>query len=501
VSGTDLIVLVLYLGLTLGLGLFLGGRQRSTTDYFLGGRQLPWLLVALSVVATETSTLTVISVPGLAYAGNMTFLQLAFGYVIGRIVVAFLLLPAYLRGEAETAYAFLGSRFGPASQSTASVLFIVTRVLADGVRLFATAIPLALITGWSYPLCILVIGAITVAYTWAGGIRSVVWLDAIQLLLYVGGALIALRLVLIVLGGGEGLAALLPPGKMQVVDLGLGEGLRGLFGDGYRLPAALIGGAFLSMASHGTDQLLVQRLLATRGLRQAQAALITSGFLIVVQFALFLVLGAALHAFYSGTAMPSDQVFPRFIVEALPPGLSGLLLAAIFAAAMSTLSSSLNSLASSTVFDLLRGRRHDRTSDDQRDLRRGRMSTLLWAVVLVGGAMLFRSTENPVVEIGLSIASVTYGGFLGTFLLGRLTDVRNPKAGLVALLSGVITAGALALFTTLFWVWLVPCGCSVAFGLGWLTGHLLPAASDPDDDEIEALRSEPRSKPQHGRQA
>jgi len=485
VSGTDLTVLIVYLGLTLGLGLRLGGRQRTATDYFLGGRQLPWLAVAFSVVATETSTLTVISVPGLAYAGDMTFLQLAFGYVIGRIVIAFLLLPAYVRGEAETAYAFLGSRFGRTPQSTASVLFIVTRVLADGVRLFATAIPLALITGWSYGLCILAIGAITVAYTWAGGIRSVVWLDALQLVLYVGGALIALWILLVVLGGWEGVVSLLPAGKLRVIDPGLGEGLRGLLSGGYRLPAAVVGGAFLSMASHGTDQLLVQRLLATRGLRQAQAALIASGVLVVLQFALFLVLGATLHAFYAGAAMPSDEVFPRFIVEALPPGLSGLMLAAIFAAAMSTLSSSLNSLASSTVFDLGRRRSSRMAAETDRDLRRGRLSTLLWAVVLVGGAMLFRSTENPVVEIGLSIASVTYGGFLGVFLLGRLTRVPGERAAMVALLGGVVTAGALALGTNLFWVWLVPFGCTVSFTLGWFVGRLPHAAAPPPTEVSE----------------
>ncbi len=488
-SGADLAVLLLYLAVTLGLGLRLGGRQRTATDYFLGGRRLPWVLVAFSVVATETSTLTVISVPGLAYTGDMTFLQLAFGYVIGRIIIAFLLLPAYIRGEAETAYAFLGSRFGRAPQSTASVLFIITRVLADGVRLFATAIPLALITGWSYALCILAIGAVTVIYTWAGGIRSVVWLDSIQLVLYLGGALIALWILLTVLGGWEGFSALLPPGLLRIIHPGFDEGLRGLFSGGYRLPAALVGGAFLSMASHGTDQLLVQRLLATRGLKQAQAALITSGVLVVGQFAIFLILGAALHAFYAGAAMPPDQVFPRFIIEALPPGLSGLLLAAIFAAAMSTLSSTLNSLASSTVFDLTRrrgsasGRSSPAAGDDEgtRELRRGRLSTLGWAVVLVGGAMLFRSTENPVVEIGLSIASVTYGGLLGTFLLGRLTIKPGEKAGLVALLSGVAAAGALALFTDLFWVWYVPFGCAVSFALGWLAGRFYPAAVPPTD--------------------
>ena len=471
-SGLDLIVLAVYLAGSVGLGLWMGRFQRSAADYFLGNRTLPWTLVALSVVATETSTLTVISVPGLAYHGDLTFLQLAFGYVFGRIAVAVLLLPSYFRGEAETAYAFLGQRFGRAPQATASVAFLVTRVLADGVRLFATAIPLALITGWSYALCILIIGAVTVLYTYVGGIRSVVWLDSVQLVLYLSGAVIALWIVTSVVGGWSGFMSHLPAGKLTLIDTGLDEGWRGLFTGGYKLPAALLGGAFLSMASHGTDQLLVQRLLSTRGLRQAQMALIASGVIVVLQFLLFLILGSALAVFYEGAAIPTDQVFPRYIVEGLPPGLSGLLLAAIFAAAMSTLSSSLNSLASSTVFDLFRSPRKPRddsgsgTADGADNLRRGRLSTLLWAAVLVGGAMLFRSTDHPVVEIGLSIASVTYGGFLGTFFLGRFTTTPGPRAAVAALLTGILTAGALVLFTGIFWVWLVPCGCAASFAAG-----------------------------------
>ena len=328
----DLVVLIVYLVGVTALGLRLGRGQRGGRDYFLGNRDLPWVLVALSVVATETSTLTVISVPGLAYGGNLTFLQLAFGYVLGRVAAALLLIPSYFRSGAETAYGYLGCRFGGAPQRSASVLFLITRVLADGVRLFATAIPLAVVTGWSYPVCILAIGLITVLYTYVGGIRSVVWLDGVQLVLYVGGALVALGIVVASLGGWTEMLSLLPEGKLRVFDLGLSEGWRGLFGGGYRLPSALLGGAFLSMASHGTDQLLVQRLLATRGLRQAQKALIVSGLLVVLQFLLFLLLGVAIHAAWAGRPMAGDEVFPRFIVEQMPPGLAGLMLAAIFPA-------------------------------------------------------------------------------------------------------------------------------------------------------------------------
>lgn len=464
-TGWDWSVLVLYLAGSMALGLYLGRRAQSVEEYFLGGRDIPWVLAAFSIVATETSTLTVISVPGLAYTGDMTFLQLALGYVLGRIAAALLLVPFFIRGKADTAYSYLGQRFGPAPQRAASGLFLLTRLLADGVRLFATAIPLALMTGWSYPVCILIIGGVTVVYTYVGGIRSVVWLDGIQLVLYVSGAAVALGLVLGRIGGWEGMLTALPAGKLQIFDLGLEEGLRGLFTGGYKLPAALLGGAFLSMASHGTDQLMVQRLLTTRGLRQAQAALIASGFLVVLQFLLFLVLGAALYVVYAGAPMPGDEVFARFIVEGLPAGLSGLLLAAIFAAAMSTLSSSLNALASSTVLDL--GKR----GEEERGLGSSRLSTLFWALVLVGFAMLFRSQENPVVEVGLSIASVTYGGFLGVFLLGRLTRTPSSWAAVAALVTGVTTGALLALFSGIFWVWLVPLGCAASLLAGLLVSR------------------------------
>jgi SSS family solute:Na+ symporter len=303
-----------------------------------------------------------------------------------------------------------------------------------------------------------------VLYTWVGGIRSVVWLDAVQLILYLTGALVALGLVLGSIGGWSGLMETLPAGKLRMINLGLSEGWRGLFGGGYRLPAALIGGAFLSMASHGTDQLLVQRLLATRGLRQAQIALIVSGFLVLVQFLVFLILGATLYVAFGGAPMASDEVFPRFIIERLPAGLAGLVLAAIFAAAMSTLSSSLNALSSSTVLDLFR--RRDESDGDQ--LRRGRRTTLFWAVVLVGGAMLFHSTDNPVVELGLSIASVTYGGFLAAFLLGRFTSRGGPAAAVAALIVGSGTGAVLWIGGLVFWVWLVPAGCLAGLLAGWL---------------------------------
>jgi solute:Na+ symporter, SSS family len=494
----DFVVLAVYvLGVT-AWGVWLGRGQTGARDYFLGGRDLPWGAVLFSVVATETSTLTFLSIPGVAYATNLSFLQLTIGYLLGRIVVAFVLLPAYYRGELGTAYALLETRFGLPTRRFASGIFMFTRALADGVRLFATAIPLALITGWSYPLSILVIGVLTLLYTYYGGIRSVVWVDAMQMVVYMGGALAALWVLAAALPGGMGevFAAAGEAGKLELIrfDFDLSQP--------YTLWAGILGGAFLSMASHGTDQLIVQRLLTCRELRQSQWALIGSGFVVIAQFALFLVIGLGLWRFYAEREFArTDEIFATFIIEQLPPGVTGLVIAAIFAAAMSSLSSSLNSLASATTYDFyapLRGR-----SDDAL-FRMGRVFTLVWGAVLVGGALLFRSRDTPVVELGLAIASFTYGGLLGGFFLGMLNRRANQRDAIAAIATGIAVmslvvfarwyaalfawiglggvADVLATVGTLAWPWHVVLGTLITVTVGSLLSltHAPPPAGGRD---------------------
>ncbi|GAA4619490.1 sodium:solute symporter [Saccharopolyspora hordei] len=420
----DLAVIGLYLVAMPVLGLLLSGRQKSSEDYFVGSRQLPWWAVCFSVVATETSTLTVISVPTVAYLGSFTYLQLAIGYLIGRIVVAFVLLPKYFAGNLVSAYEFLGQRFGAGLQGTASVTFLITRLLADGLRLFATAIPVKVVLAafgvdLAYWQIVLVLAVLTVVYTYLGGIKAVVWVDAIQMGVYVGGAIVAA----VVLAGqlpADWFSTALDAGKFELLDF-----TSSIVTDQYAFVTAVVGGAVFAMASHGADQLMVQRLLACRNVRDSQKALIASGVVVALQFALFLLIGSMLWAFFQG-ASPSemgmasnDELFPTFIVDHLPPGLSGLLIAGILAAAMSTLASSLNSLSTSTVSDLAQ-RFAKPKLDDAAVLRMGKLWTLVWAVVFVVFASLFSSTDNPVVEVGLSIASYTYGALLGAFLLGLL---------------------------------------------------------------------------------
>ncbi len=447
-SGLDTIVLVVYCAAVAFIGIWLGGRQRNEDDFFLGSNSLPWWALCFSVVATETSTLTVIGVPAVAYGGSLTFLQLTIGYVLGRGVVAAVLLPRYFRGEMKTAYAYLGSRFGSGMRSTASVTFLVTRLLADGVRLFATAIPLKLIlaaSGWdaSYGTIIVLIGLVTIAYTLVGGIKAVVWMDVVQMAVYVGGAVIAVVLLSNQLGDGW-LTAARDAGKTKLIDLGSSLPIRSLLTSPYAFVTAVIGGGVLSIASHGTDQLVVQRLLSCRSLADGQRAVVVSGFVVAAQFGLFLVLGLMLWAHY-GPDLQSiglsrgDEVFPYYIINEMPTGLAGLLIAGILAAAMSTLSSSLNALASSTLFDLGTTLRKIPGMQALSDLQFGRLATAVWGIVFMIFASLFTDRENSVVELGLSIASFTYGGLLGAFVLGIVNRKATQTDAIVALLATLVT--------------------------------------------------------------
>ena len=461
-SSLDAVVLVAYLTGVTAWGAWLGRGQKGAADYFLGGRSLPWGAVLLSVVATETSTLTFLSIPGVAYAGSLVFLQLTLGYVAGRIVVALVLLPAYYRGEISTAYALLEARFGIATRRLASAIFMLTRLLADSVRLFATAIPLALITGWPYPASILVIAVLTVIYTYCGGIRAVVWVDSVQMGLYLLGAAIAVAVIQSQVPGGwtEVLESARAAGKLQVLEFSWSLAAP------YTFLAGLVGGAVFTMASHGTDQIIVQRLLTCRGLRDSQKALIGSGFAVVGQFLLFLLVGIGLWSFYAGQAFDStDEIFARFIIDELPAGVTGLLIACVFAAAMSSLSSSVNALASSTAYDYwapLVGA----SDDEQRILKAGKVFTLGWGALLALGAILFipLSRHTSAVEVALGVAAVVYGGLLGAFALGMLKR-GTSQPGVIAGI-GLGIASILALQEQVAWPWYVPVGATITLAVG-----------------------------------
>jgi solute:Na+ symporter, SSS family len=484
-SPPDLVVVGLYFLVTLGIGFWATRRQETAGDYFLGARNLPAWAVLLSIVATETSALTVISVPGIGARGDLTFLQLAFGFALGRIGVAIWLLPGYFRGEQETAYARLESRFGLGTRRLVSLVFLTTRFLGDGVRIFAGAIPLALVTGWSIPLAILAMGGATLVYTYFGGLKAVVWADVVQLAVYLAGGVAALLIAWQLAGGA--MAALneaASAGKLRVLNPSLDLTAT------YTLWGGLIGGAMLSAASHGTDHLIVQRLLATRSLGDARTALIGSGVVVILQFLLFLLVGSAIWAAgLAADTLLADEIFPRFIIEHLPVGLAGLVVAGILAAAMSTISSSINALASSMTHDIyvgLTGRR-----EPAHLLRVGRAFSAVWGTSLIVAALFFYQyaigQDTPIVVLALSIASITYGALLGTyFLAGRWPRARGRDAvGAVAfavsVMLVVVFAKRLSTYPGLAWLdpvgrlawpWYVPLGTLLAVGSGVVLSYL-----------------------------
>jgi SSS family transporter len=471
ISGLDVFVILAYLLGVTAWGAWLGRGQEGGTDYFLGNRELPWGAVMLSVVATETSTLTFLSIPGVAYLGTLAFLQLTVGYLAGRVVVSLLLLPAYYRGALTTAYALLETRFGVGARRFTSAVFMVTRLLADSVRLFATAIPLALVTGWPYPISIAVIGGLTLIYTYFGGIKAVGWVDARQMVLYLLGAVVAaVALQGLAPGGWEGiLRASAEAGKLTTLDFRLDLSVA------YTFWAGLVGGAFLTMASHGTDQLIVQRLLTCKDLRSSRKALIGSAFAVMAQFLVFLLVGLGLWVFYGGRSFErSDEIFALFIVEQLPPGITGLLIAGIFAAAMSSLSSSINSLASASAYDFWAPLRRQE-GNEARILRAGKAFTLLWAALLIGGAILFipLSRGATAVEVALGIASVVYGGLLGAFGLGVLVPRADQRSAIIGMAAGIGTVMGIWLSVPelVAWPWFVLIGTGVTFMVGSALGR------------------------------
>jgi SSS family transporter len=475
----DFAIIAIYLvGITL-FGVHFRRRQRTLRDYFLASRDIPWWAIALSIVAAETSTLTIISIPGLAYDTNFTFLQVVMGYVVGRFIIAFVLLPHYFRGELFTAYELIEKRFGSGLRTLTSGLFLVTRAAAEGVRVYAVSIVVAIALGTGEIASIAIITVLTLIYTFEGGLAAVIWTDVMQTAIYIGGTLIGLATILHYVPGGWAHIHQVARAahKFQVFDFATD------FWRPYTFWAGLVGGAFLTTASHGTDQLIVQRLLAARTERQSVAALLSSGAAILLQFALFLLLGVMLFAYYMVSSAHfgrADRIYPTFIVSRMPHGVSGLLIAAILAAAMSNLSAALNSLSSSTIMDFYVRLRPQ--TGEKRKIQFSRASTVVWAVILFGLAVLSLHRVSRVVEVGLQITSIAYGALLGAFLLGVLTRRANQTGAIFGMLCGFVTELYLWRLTRVPWTWWVAIGTMVTFAAGYLAsltaGHGRNGASD-----------------------
>jgi len=478
ISGVDAVIVMVYMAAVTAMGLWIGRANKDVSDYLLGDRNLPWWAVLGSIVATETSTVTFLSVPGVAFAkgGNFGFLQLAFGYIIGRIIVAVWLLPLYFKGQLFTAYEVLHKRFGGLTQKTASLIFLITRNLGDSLRLFLTAIVVEKVTGLSLTSSIVIVGACTVAYTFVGGMKAVIWSDCLQFVIYIGGGISALFLMIRMLPGGweqfSQYAA--SEHKLQLFNLALD------LTQEYTIWAGLIGGALLTLGTHGTDQMMVQRYLCIGTHRNAAKALIASGFVVMAQFALFLTVGVGLAAFYAtqpgGDAMKKDEVFISFIIHQMPVGLVGLTIAAVFSAAMSTLSSSLNSSAGAVVSDFLRNQ-----GTPQHQLRMTRLMTLLFGVLQVVTAITVgsMSVDLSVVNKVLAVAGFSGGILVGVFTLGVATQRVGQISALFGMLAGTLVLSYVKFWTPIAWPWLTLMGATTTIVFGLVASSLIDRPRNP----------------------
>ncbi len=491
-STIDFAVLLIYLaGITI-FGMQFRRSQQTVKDYFLGAKNTSWIVISLSIVATETSTLTLIGVPALAYSsfsraeegGSFTYLQVVFGYLIARFVISLLFIPAYFHGELLTAYELLKRRFGVPTKNFAASLFLVMRALAEGVRVFAASIVLTAVLSVSVPglphlwlWSIMTVGFLTLLYTFEGGIKAVIWTDLIQLLIYIAGSLLAAYQLLHLVPGGwpqiasEAVAA----NKFRLLSF------KWDFNVPFTFWAGLLGGTCLTMATHGTDQLMVQRLLTCRNQRDSQKALIFSGLIVLFQFALFLMIGIMLFAYYRSFPLTSklasnDEIFPTFIVTRLPHGVSGLVIAAIFAAAMSNLSGSLNSLSSTTVLDLYKPLVNPQAGDAHL-LNLSRWLTAAWGVVLIVIAVMARSWGS-VFTTGLTIASLVYGPMLGAFLLGTLSRRASQNGVMTGMALSLVFMLVIRFTTSIAWTWYVLIGTLVCSSVGYAVSLCFPATAE-----------------------
>jgi SSS family transporter len=473
----DTLIVVVYLAATTLLGIWLGRGQKNNRDYFLAGHKLPTWSLLLSIVATETSTVTFLSVPGKSYveAGNFTFLQIAFGYIVGRFAIIVFLLPAYFRGEMLSAYHVLENRFGLVTRRIASLVFLVTRNLADGLRLFLSAWALNIAIGLPITTCVIAMTIITAIYSCAGGVRSVVWNDCIQFAVYMAGAFATVWIIVTNLSGGWD----------ELIEFGRSTGRWKLFDfdpsltkPGVTFWSGLFGGAFLSLATHGVDQMIVQRYLCARDRKSASWALGLSGFVVLAQFALFLLIGVAIASFYavsvSHEAVPAkgDEAFMRFVVSHMGVGFRGLIMAAVLAATMSNLSASFNSSASSLMSDWL-GRWVPKT-DDRTALRMARWLTLASAVLhaAVAIAVYEIGLKMAVVDTVLKIAGFAVGLLLGLYALGILSRRVSEFTALIAFVVGTAVTTYVAFMTPINGYWYTLVGSTVIVVVGLVLGAI-----------------------------
>lgn len=482
----DLGIIAAYLVGITWFGARFRSSQKSLKDYFLGGKSTPWWAISLSIVSAETSTLTIIGTPALAFGGNLSFLQLVFGYLLARLIIIGLFLPHYYRGELFTAYELMRNRFGERVRKVTASIFLVTRALAEGVRVYAISIVVAIILGAGEMPSIIIILLLTLFYTFEGGMTAVIWTDVVQMFLYVAGAILSFYVILNQIDGGFAhvWATAAAAGKLQVFDFQFSFS-SSFFSQPYTFLAGFLGGTFLTTATHGTEQLMVQRLLAAKNEKESRIALLSSWGVIFIQFLLFLFIGISLYVIYQDNGLPlpevadRDKIYPRFIWDNLPTGVAGIVMAAILAAAMSNISAALNSLASTTVMDfyrpLTRAAKAETEQDHAKSLRLARYTTVVWGAVLLVIALMARQWGN-VLEAGLTVASISVGALLGVFLLGILTKTVGENGTVAGVIAGLAAVVYLKFGTNVAWTWYVIVGSLTTFIVGSLVSPFVDRA-------------------------
>jgi SSS family transporter len=468
----DYVVIGGYLLAITAFGSYFARFQKTTRDYFLTGQSVPWWAICFTIVATETSTLTFISVPATAYSGDMTFLQLVFGYVIGRLIVSALFIPAYFRGELFTSYELLQRRLGPRVKNLSAIIFLITRSLADGVRLFATALVISVVTAVPVTWAVVILGIAMIVYTVRGGASAVIWTDVVQLFVYIAGASVVFVSLLALIPGGwsEVIRAGSAAGKFHLFDFSL------TLARPYTFWAGVIGGIALTLSTHGTDQFLVQRLLAARSAREASRGLVLSGILVFAQFVLFLLIGVMLFTYYQHVPLPralarSDELLPTFIVTALTHGAAGFIVAAIVAAALSP---SINAMAATTVNDFYA--KYYRPDADEKTLMRvSKQWTVIWGVVQIGVAIAAQWMKRSVLDAGLAVLSYASGPVLGAFLIGTLFPTITETQAFAGMLAGLLVMTFVWGWTTVAFTWYVFIGATTTVVVAWLVHMVVPA--------------------------
>jgi SSS family solute:Na+ symporter len=484
----DYSVLFLLLALLIFVGIYFGREEKSTDDFFLGARKIPWWAACLSFVATEISAVTLIAVPAVAYMENWEYAQFFIGSFLARVAIAFLFIPAFYHYNCTSIYEFLRHRFGPATQMAGSILFFITRLLASGVRLMVACLAVGVLIGWPIIPTILLFSVICILYIAWGGIKAVVWTNVVQALTFIIAGVVAIGFLLNCIDGGAAAVFAIAgaAGKLKVFDWGpapeLAAYLKGLLSDPNIFILATLNGFFGSMAAFGTDQELMQRLLTVETRKESQKTMLLTpigSFLVMI---IFLFIGACLYAFYAqhpGLPLPAklDKIFPHFIEQTMPPLMRGLMLAAIV---MASIDSPLGSLTSSFVTDIYRPVLV-KSASERHYLFISRVCVVIFGIIL-GFIAYFFSHFERFLWLAFKIGGVTYGSLLGVFLLGLLTTRRCNRVNVVAMTLSALGMLVLLILSEkhiipLGWTWLLLIGTFLTFATGWIFGEKAESAA------------------------